>query len=262
MRWNGQLGLALLIIVTSLHSQEVPSPPSAQPKTSICGTPTPNLSPEPRMGRLVRRVIPQYPKAARQAKLEGGVTLGATISKDGTVKDIEVRAGDPILAEAAVAAVRLWRYEPFLVQGSPVEVKTVIVANFVLKGQGQVSFSQENDNPKNETAVPPITAGTNNITSDTTLAVGGDVKAPKRIYTPDPTYTKSAQEAKTQGDINLAIVVTPEGDVSEAEVCKSLELSLDQRAIETVRRWKFEPATKDGKPVAVHINVAVSFRLY
>jgi TonB family protein len=261
MKWNVHVAVAVLVMGGVLHSQDAPPAVSLQPKTSYCGTPT-HFSDEFPMGRLVRRVTPQYPEKARRAKREGAVTLAATIAKDGTVKDLNVRAGDPLLADAAVEAVKLWRYKPFVVQGTAVEVPTVITVTFALEGNGQVSLSEQAGDPGSGTALAAPPASVNSTEPYPIYAVGGEVKPPKPVYHPDPSYTKSAQKAKTQGTVALAIVITPGGDVQDVEVCKNLEPSLDQRAVETVRRWRFEPATKDGKPVATHINVEVTFRLY
>ncbi|MGA8153129.1 MAG: energy transducer TonB [Terriglobales bacterium] len=92
--------------------------------------------------------------------------------------------------------------------------------------------------------------------------VGGGVSAPKAIYAPDPEYSEEARKAKYQGTCVLWLVVGPDGKPRDIKVSRTLGLGLDEKAIEAVKQWKFEPAMKDGKPVAVQINVEVSFRLY
>jgi TonB family protein len=92
--------------------------------------------------------------------------------------------------------------------------------------------------------------------------VGGGVSAPRAIYAPDPEYSEEARKAKYQGTCVLWLVVGPDGKPREIKIARSLGLGLDEKAIEAVKTWKFEPAMKDGKPVAVQINVEVSFRLY
>lgn len=83
---------------------------------------------------LIHDVAPQYPPAAGRARLEGTVLLMAVIGKDGSVKDVRVESGLPILAQAAVDAVRQWRYKPYLIDGEPVEVDSRITINFTLSG--------------------------------------------------------------------------------------------------------------------------------
>lgn len=92
--------------------------------------------------------------------------------------------------------------------------------------------------------------------------VGGGVSAPKALDTPDPEYSEEARKAKYQGTCVLWLIVGPDGKPRDIKVARALGMGLDQKAIEAVRNWKFEPAMKDGKPVAVQINVEVNFRLY
>ncbi len=92
--------------------------------------------------------------------------------------------------------------------------------------------------------------------------VGGGVSAPRAISTPDPEYSEEARKAKYQGVCVLWLIVGPDGRPRDIKVARSLGMGLDQKAVEAVRNWKFEPAMKDGRPVAVQINVEVNFRLY
>jgi TonB family protein len=92
--------------------------------------------------------------------------------------------------------------------------------------------------------------------------VGGGVSAPKAVYSPDPEYSEEARKAKYQGVCVVTLIVGPDGRPRDVHVARSLGLGLDEKAIEAVNQWKFDPAQKDGKPVAVAINVEVTFRLY
>lgn len=82
--------------------------------------------------RLIRRVHPDYPRIAKLMRLTGTVRLSAIVGADGTVQQLEVLSGNPILARAAVDAVRKWRYEPTRLNGEPVEVVTNITVTFIL----------------------------------------------------------------------------------------------------------------------------------
>lgn len=92
--------------------------------------------------------------------------------------------------------------------------------------------------------------------------VGGGVSAPRALDTPDPEYSEEARKAKYQGTCVLWLIVGPDGKPRDVKVARALGMGLDEKAIEAVRNWKFSPAMKDGKPVAVQINVEVNFRLY
>jgi periplasmic protein TonB len=81
---------------------------------------------------LIRDVAPQYPPEAGRARIEGTVVLLAVIGTDGSVKDVRVENGLPILAQAAINAVKQWRYKPYMINGEPVEVDSRITINFTL----------------------------------------------------------------------------------------------------------------------------------
>ena len=94
------------------------------------------------------------------------------------------------------------------------------------------------------------------------VGLGSDVKPPKAVYQPNPEYVDKARREKINGVVVLAMIVTAEGKVRDVKVIKSLDAGLDKQAIAAVRTWKFEPATRAGKPVAVHLKTEVDFRLY
>jgi len=85
-------------------------------------------------GLLVRRVNPVYPPLARQARIQGVVILQAQISKDGNIENLQLISGHPMLAPAAIDAVKQWKYRPYLLNGEPVEVETQVQVNFTLSG--------------------------------------------------------------------------------------------------------------------------------
>jgi periplasmic protein TonB len=94
------------------------------------------------------------------------------------------------------------------------------------------------------------------------FTVGGGVRAPRAIYKPDPEYSPEARQAKYQGTVVLSLIVRPDGTAHGLRVVRSLGMGLDEKAIEAVQQWRFEPARKDGKPVAVAVEVEVNFHLF
>jgi protein TonB len=92
--------------------------------------------------------------------------------------------------------------------------------------------------------------------------VGGGIAAPQAISTPDPVYTEEARNAKTQGTCVLWLIVDDQGHPRDIRVIHGLGHGLDAKAIDAVKQWRFQPATKDGRPVNVQISVEVGFRLY
>ena len=83
-------------------------------------------------GMLIHQVKPPYPVAAKMARVEGSVALQAVIGKDGSIQNLRVISGHPLLTSAALEAVKQWRYKPYYLNGEPVEVETQIVVNFLL----------------------------------------------------------------------------------------------------------------------------------
>jgi protein TonB len=83
-------------------------------------------------GNLLAKTVPQYPAIAKAARIQGTVVLQATIAKDGTIQNLRVINGPPMLQQAAIDAVRSWRYKPYLLNREPVEVETTINVVFNL----------------------------------------------------------------------------------------------------------------------------------
>jgi len=83
-------------------------------------------------GLLIHKVQPQYPPLARQARIQGVVVLQALIGKDGSIQNLHVVSGHPMLTNSALEAVKEWRYKPYYLNGEPVEVETTINVNFTL----------------------------------------------------------------------------------------------------------------------------------
>jgi len=85
-------------------------------------------------GLLLRKVQPNYPPLAKAARIQGHVLLQAEISKDGTIQNLKLISGHPMLAPAAIEAVKQWRYKPYLLNGEPVAVETQVDVIFSLSG--------------------------------------------------------------------------------------------------------------------------------
>jgi protein TonB len=93
------------------------------------------------------------------------------------------------------------------------------------------------------------------------IHVGGDVAAPIKINAPQPQYTEIARKARIQGVVIVQAIINKQGNVTDVKVLKGLPMGLDQSAVEAIRKWKFEPATLNGKPVDVYYNLTVNFTL-
>jgi len=126
---GGQMGGVLGGVIGGVMSAAAPPPPpppkAAAPKRIRVGG-------QVESAKLIFQPKPDYPPLAKMARIQGTVRLEAVISKDGTIQDLKVMNGHPLLVKAALEAVQRWRYQPTLLNGEPVEVVTEIDVNFTL----------------------------------------------------------------------------------------------------------------------------------
>ncbi len=138
-------------------------------------------------------------------------------------------------------------------------MRTVAVFAVVLIFSGLVLTQ---DKPVSSPASPSQAAPSED---STVYRVGGGVKPPRFVYTPGPKFTdeeKKNGKARYTGVVVLKMIVTTEGKAKDIKVTKSLGPGLDNKAIEAVKTWKFDPATKDGNPVMVEVMAEIDFALY
>jgi TonB family protein len=131
-----EMALRIVVLPQSNGSGPLPAPP-APPRPNAQLVPTPGV-PTIRVGsdaqstKLVNKTVPAYPALAKQARIQGTVTLSVLIATDGTVKELQLVSGHPLLVQAAVDAVKQWVYAPTLLNGNPAEVLTEVNVNFTL----------------------------------------------------------------------------------------------------------------------------------
>ncbi len=123
---GGQVGGVLGSIISA--GQNV----SAVPKVTLAPPTRVRISQGVTKGLLIHRVEPSYPALARAARIQGDVVLSAVINTGGEIANLQLVSGHPMLVPEAIAAVRQWRYKPYLLNGQPVEVETTITVIFTL----------------------------------------------------------------------------------------------------------------------------------
>ena len=128
---GGQLGGVIGGIISSSSSLAA-VPRLSQPAPAVQRV---RVSQGVTKGLLIYRVEPAYPPLAKQARIQGVVVLTAIIGKDGNVQNLQIVSGHPLLAPAAIEAVKQWRYKPFLLNGQPVEVETTVTVNFRVQSE-------------------------------------------------------------------------------------------------------------------------------
>jgi Gram-negative bacterial TonB protein C-terminal len=220
------------------------------------------------LGHPVRAENPVVPKNIRGK--DAAAVIGATIQPDGTFADLWALGGVQDFEDAALDALHRWQYTPATMNGIAVAAKVFVT--FVLK-QGEITNFMEPDfplpdGPKRD--MRDLYSKGELFTVDTQ-----HVKPPKAVYSPDPEYSLAARVVKREGTILLGVILGRDGapdDIwvirkfvysnGEQKTFKPLGLGLEQKAVQAVRQWKFQPATKDGEPVSVFLNIEVQFRLY
>lgn len=240
---------------TGQPSQSSQSAPNSDKKASPDETP-PASGPEDstRLEPLkTEKAI--YPLQAQQRQLQGQVWVKILVSETGAVESVEVISGDPVLADAAVDAVKKWKFKPFIKNGKPVKVSTKLPMDFAFVDQ----IHREK--------VPPA-AG--DATRDTTPAAGGD--APKRVrvsagvttgllvYKVQPIYPIEARRAHIQGVVVLQAKISKEGRIVDLQLISGPK-ELADAAIGAVQQWRYRPYLLKGEPLEVETQVQVNFQL-
>lgn len=191
-------------------------------------------------------VRPRYPKDALRRAQDGKVEVRVVVGADGKIRDLNALNGEPEFSRAAMAEIRKWRFHPDMDHEHPVEATYKIQVRF------NHLLREANSDVELESPLPEFRV--------TSAAPG--VVAPKGIYTPEPEFSDEARKAKHQGNVGLSLVVGTDGLPQDLKVTCSSVPENNENALAAVRKWKFAPGTKDGKPVAAPANVEVSFHLY
>ncbi len=223
--------LTLAAGIASIRAFPLSSPAAAPEETKTAGKPA---------LKIVKKQNPVYPPSAKVGGIEGTVVLQCTVVKDGSVSEVKVVSGKPELAESATQAVKQWQFAP----PDKAPVITKIEINYTLADKNAGATIDEIVVNANESRKAVI------------------VTKPVIIYKPDPAYTPEAKAAKVQGTVKLRVTIEADGTVGDVKLVQSLEKSLDQSAVDTVKTWKFRPGKKDGKPVVVNSDIEINFKLY
>lgn len=251
------LGISALLLAPICLTQDGSSTSAPGNSPTKCCAHPPQIVVAPRPISVVR---PSYPKEARKKKIEGPVVLHAIVTLDGMLQDINVVSGNPILADAALEAVRQWRYQPSKINGEPVEARHEISITFKKDG-GAVYLGPDDLSP----GVPlePAPDIQRRILAGEFFGSGSEgVKYAQGTYMPDPEYAETARRAKYQCTNVLNVVIDADGQPLSVWVVKPCGEGLDEKSVAAVRQWTFRPATIDGEPVPVLISVETSFHLF
>jgi TonB family protein len=181
---------------------------------------------------------PLYSDEARMLRIEGVVTVEATVTSDGSVKRLHVVRGlGHGLDQNALLAVRDWRFVPARQHGIAIEATTLIDVEFSLRN------AELNES----------------IANDMATRIGPGVLPPQIVHRVEPSYSLKSLQSKPDGSVVLDAVILEDGTAKIVRVIRSLGWELDEVAVNALKEWRFSPAIKDGAPVRVRMNIAVNF---
>jgi TonB family protein len=220
---------ACLLLTASVTARAQAAAPETTPPM-----PTQPVAPVTTPPRLISSTDPEFNPTQldrkHRAPFDGVCLVSLLVDENGIPQDVKVvQPLDPILDEAAVTSVRKYRFKPATQDGHPVPIRITVNVAFHLKSPGgPLQHSR--------------------------------TASPKLIHSVDPRYTDQARQDHIQGSCLVGLTVDEHGDPQNVHIIRSLEPSLDDAAIAAVRQYKFQPATKEGEPIAVPISVSVEFR--
>jgi TonB family protein len=225
-----------MIFVALAGSQDAPQTPIQVPSDSV---PT----------FLMRKVPPVYPPLARQARIQGTVVLSIVISKEGEVRETKLVSGHPMLAPAAIEAVKQWRYKPYVLDDKPVEVETIVRVGFRMPDYSAMSSARGAPQDSRPQAATPrlvrVSAGVMQVLLD---------------HKVDPEYPADAKEKHIEGTVALNVDIDSEGVVARVELVSG-HPQLTAAAMDAVLEWKYRPFMLNGEAVAVETTVQVKFAI-
>ena len=245
--------LALMVLLVCVSGAQVAAPQRVRVSAGV------------ESGLLQTRVAPIYPPLARQARIQGTVVLTVIISGNGDVQNVSLFSGHPMLAPAAIEAVKQWKYRPYLLNGEPIEVETQVQVNFSLS-----------DKPASEGVAGDIPGGAmggvigSMVTtppSDSTqtsppqrIRVSSGVSQGLIVKKVAPLYPEDARAARIQGAVLLKATIDKEGNIANLELISGHPM-LVPAAMEAVKQWKYRPYLLAGRALVVETQIQVNFTL-
>jgi TonB family protein len=227
--------------------------------------------------KLIRRLEPVYPGEALRARVQGAVILTVTINEEGLVHEAVVISGHPVLAQAAVEAVKQWQYSPTLLNGEPVPVIATVTVIFKLENDGGkvVQMDESGDaesqarGAAGDAAImrPPGPMAGQYANPDvkapqrTAFRVNGDVQESKLIHQVNPIYPEEAKRERLEGTVQLEVTINEEGFVSGIIAAPGNYEVLENAAIAAVKQWQYSPTILNGEAIPVAAPVTVMFQL-
>lgn len=225
--------IALLLLCTLAAAQDKASEPLAAPANSQRASGDSSSAP-PEL-RVIKSVRPVYPLTAVEKGIYGQVLLRILVSETGEVESAEVVSGDELLRQAALDAIKQWKFEPYVEGGKPIPVRTAIPINF--------------DKPLRVENTP-----------GKPVVLPADFAAGMLVHQVNPVFPALARMGRRNGRVVLHVLITKDGRVRDLTVVSGPK-EFRQGTIDAVKQWRFKPYLLQGEPVEVDTTVEVNFSL-
>lgn len=216
----------------------------------------PRVSEAVMRGLRTQKIDPVYPSTALQAGVQGSILLVVRIDREGGVTDVTFVSGHPLLVQAAMDAVKQWKYRPYLLNGTPMEVETTVHLSFEPTGGGAVIESEAARTDLSRT----IYATTPGPGDPKRARISQGVATALLVDKVQPEYPPHAREQHIQGNVLLHVIIGNEGNVENVQLITGHPL-LAPAAIDAVRQWRYKPYLLNGQAVEIDTQVLVNFKL-
>ncbi len=205
----------------------------------------------------LKTVDPVYPAAALKNGVQGTVILQPWIDKAGTVGEVAVVSGDPLLVESAVAAVKQWKYKPYLLNAEPFEIQTKVSLNFKISKSNAGSGTVEDApiKPSGGLDTGPRSAIRKGPDLSPRARVPSEVAQKLCVKKVRPTYPAGASG---QGDVIVDVIIDEHGRVAN-QVVRRGDRVFYSEALDAVQKWRYKPYLLNGLPVRFETDVELHF---
>ncbi|HME59198.1 MAG TPA: energy transducer TonB [Terracidiphilus sp.] len=255
----------------SAGQQTSPSAPPPMPDTLPAKVMVYTMGPGVTAPELLPVTQTPIPNEKCKKKVKSMIPISLYVDAEGVPRDLNLLYPKELkLDEMALKIVAADWFKPGTYKGLPVPVaETVVVTLYACMAEKKDSSGQQTDQVRlwslpEQNAIPlQKSPEIDDIASIGALEkVGGKVSAPVIVHSVVPEFTDEARRAKYWGVVLVSIIVDAQGMPRDLHVVHPIGMGLDQKAIEAVKKFRFKPAMKDGKPVPVKVTIEVNFRLY
>jgi TonB family protein len=222
------------------------------------------VDPDVAAGLLEKAVSPDYPPEAQKKGIKGVVKLKILVGRSGDVTQATLISGHPLLAQAAIDAVKQWKYEPYMQDGKAVSVETAVSVAFppdsaaaIVVEPPDIKISPAPDQgPRTGTIVAIIKRRADGTKF---ASLGSEFAKTLLIKEDSPKYPEAAREQHNGAvEVLLKGLISKEGDVIDVQLISGAPVFV-QPAIDAVKHWKYKPYQPDGKAMEFETEIAVNF---